>query len=176
MSRECGDCTLCCRLLPVKGINKPALKRCQHQRHGKGCAVYHKPEKGFPWECGLWSCVWLAGNDAAGLRRPDRCHYVIDIMPDYIVAQEGDAEVTLPAIQIWVDPKYPDAHRDPALRAWLLRRQGWVGIARFSGEDAVILIPPYMMASREWSERSSNLKKETHSFDKILKALSGVAA
>lgn len=174
MKRECGDCQLCCRLLPVKGINKPALTRCPHQRHHKGCAVYHQPDKGFPWECGLWNCAWLQNIDTAELRRPDRCHYVIDVMPDYITAEHNGEPITVPVIQVWADPKYPDCHRDPELRAWIIRRTGWGAIVRWSGEDATILFPPYMMASGEWLERSQNLTKETHSLKQVLSALSTV--
>lgn len=175
--RQCGDCQLCCKLLPVKEINKPATTRCQHQRHGKGCAVYHKPEKGFPWSCAAWSCVWLGGADAdaAKLSRPDRSHCVIDVMPDFVTAQDPNVgEVRIPAVQIWADPKYPDCHRDPELRAWLIRRTGWVGLVRFSGEDAIVLIPPYMMGTGQWLEkRSSNYREDTHSFGQILEALGG---
>lgn len=175
MSRECGSCTLCCRLLPVKGIGKPALTRCKHQRHHKGCAVYHQPEKGFPRECGLWSCAWLKNVDAAELRRPDRSHYVIDLLPDYITAEQPDGPpVVVPVVQIWADPKYPDCHRDPELRAWLIRRNGFAGIVRYGSDEAIIIFPPYMMANREWLERSSNLQKETHSFRQVLSALSTV--
>jgi hypothetical protein len=175
MRRECGDCQLCCRLLPVKGINKPSNTRCQHQRHGKGCAVYHKPEKGFPWECGMWNCVWLQNDDAAELRRPDRAHYVLDIMPDYVTAQDPKfGEVRIPAVQIWCDPKYPDAHRDPELRAWLIRRTGFVGLVRFDGEKGLVLIPPYMMESSEWLEKAQgNVVGDHHSFAQVLEALSG---
>ena len=160
----------------MKGVNKPALTRCKFQSHARGCKVYHKPEKGFPWECGLWSCVWLDGKDSdtAKLSRPDRSHYVIDIMPDYITAEDPKiGQVRIPCIQIWADPKYPDCHRDPELRAWLIRRHGFVGLVRWSGEDATVLIPPYMMDNGQWLERTQNLAKETHSFSQVLEALGG---
>jgi hypothetical protein len=170
--RECGDCQLCCKLLPVKGINKPALTRCQHQRHGKGCAVYHKPERGFPRECGLWSCVWLVGADAATLRRPDRSHYVIDVMPDYITNEEPDGTSRkMGVVQIWADPKFPDCHRDPELRAWLERRQGWCGLVRYGNDSAIFLVPPYLNDTGEWIEKGSNLREENHSFGQVLQAL-----
>lgn len=173
MDRECGDCQLCCKLLPVKGIHKPANTRCQHQRHHKGCAVYHKPEKGFPWECGLWNCIWLQGGDAMALRRPDRSNYVVDVMPDYVSAQQPDGvDIRIPVVQIWCDPKYPDAHRDPELRAWLLRRRGFAAIIRYGNDDALILIPPYMIDTHEWTEKRSGLRNEGgHKFAEILETL-----
>ena len=67
-TRRCGDCQLCCKLLPVGALGKAAGERCRHQRHHKGCAVYRK--RGFPSECGAWSCRWLVEDDTADLSRP----------------------------------------------------------------------------------------------------------
>jgi len=39
-ARVCGSCSLCCKLLPIPPLNKPAGKRCDYQRHGKGCTIY----------------------------------------------------------------------------------------------------------------------------------------
>ena len=174
MKRECGTCTLCCRLLPVKGINKPANTRCKHQSHARGCAVYHKPEKGFPWECGLWSCVWLANpdNEAAELRRPDRSGYVIDILPDYVTNVEPDGtKFTIPVIQIWCDPKLPDAHRDPALRAWLERRKGFCGLVRYGNDHGLLLVPPHMNDTNEWIEKRTDQREKNHTFGQVLQVL-----
>jgi hypothetical protein len=44
-------------------------------------------------------------------------------MPDFITIKQEDGEPqNIQVAQIWVDPKYPDAHRDPALRRWMFRR------------------------------------------------------
>jgi hypothetical protein len=173
--RTCGGCTKCCSLVPVKELNKPSNTRCKFQRTGKGCAVYHRPEKGFPWSCGAWNCVWLQSGDAGDLRRPDRSGYVIDIMPDYVTAQDAKhGEIRIPAVQIWCDPKFPNAHRDPELRAWLIRRTGFVGLVRYDGENGLVLIPPYMMENGEWLEKAQgNVVEDHHSFGQVLEALSG---
>ena len=43
-ARKCGDCQLCCKLVPVAdnlvGLHKPANTRCPYQRHHKGCTIY----------------------------------------------------------------------------------------------------------------------------------------
>lgn len=67
MPRQCGDCQLCCKLLPVQSLGKEAGQRCKHQRHSKGCAVYAQLERVSP-ECRLWNCRWLVENDTADLR------------------------------------------------------------------------------------------------------------
>jgi hypothetical protein len=75
-------------------------------------------------ECRLWSCRWLVEDDTADLRRPDRSHYVIDMMPDFVPCGTTRAATlsTFNACKFWGDPPYPDAHRDPALRGDLERR------------------------------------------------------
>lgn len=86
-ARQCGECTLCCNLLPVRSLDKGANERCKHQRGLKGCAVYASLERVSP-ECRLWSCRWISNSDTAELRRPDRSHYVIDPSPNYIEVED----------------------------------------------------------------------------------------
>src|SRR5262249_38032112 len=111
LTRRCGDCTLCCRLLPMKRdqysrqevteaivglvqrgfarpsefvgmmleFDKPHGERCPHQC-SKGCRVYARR----PFGCRYWNCRWLVNDDCGDLRRPDRSHVVIDLMPDFV--------------------------------------------------------------------------------------------
>jgi hypothetical protein len=160
MKRECGDCQLCCKLLPVSELNKPANKRCEHQRVHHGCLIY--ASKRMPLSCHVWNCRWLLNNDTADLARPDRARYVIDIMPDSIVALDGDRVVHIQTVQIWCDPNWPDAHRDPRLRAYLLRRgeEGIVGQIRFSSSDTIILIPPNMNIEKKWIEKRGDYQSD----------------
>jgi hypothetical protein len=173
MTRACGDCQLCCKLMPVRSVGKGAGERCKHQRHHKGCAVHAKLWSVAP-ECKLWNCAWLGDESTADLSRPDRSHYVIDIMPDFIVVNDpvlGRQNVQV--LQIWCDPDYPDAHRDPALRAFIEQR-GTAALVRYDNERAVVLMPPSMMTTGEWSERSTDLtRNSTHTFAQIVEALSG---
>jgi hypothetical protein len=188
MMRQCGDCQLCCKLLPVPPLGKKAGERCRHQKFGKGCKVYHGP--GMPSECGLWNCRWLVNNDTAELSRPDKSRYVIDIMPDYITLQDNATEATtsIQVVQIWIDPAHPHAHRDPALRAYLLRRgqEGIAALARYDARRAVTIIPPNMIgegnAPDDWLQadgwievpyNSPNVAVEhDHTMADTLKALS----
>jgi hypothetical protein len=186
--RNCGECNLCCKLLPMQAaqnratgpaaqalvgagfmdrselvgmldeFDKPAGARCPHQRHHKGCSVYARR----PFGCRVWNCRWLVNDDAADLSRPDRAHYVIDIMPDVIRMNpnDGSPPTDVPAIQVWVDPDYPDAHRDPVLRAWLLRRfekERAVALIRYDNRRGFALIPPQMTGG-DWVEARDNNK------------------
>jgi hypothetical protein len=171
--RKCGECTLCCKLIAVRELGKEAGQRCDHQRHGKGCSIY--PRR--PPSCVFWNCRWLVEDDTADLSRPDRSHYVIDVMPDFITAtpNDGGEKMHVQVIQVWVDPKYPDAHQDPPLRAYLARRgeEGIAAIIRYSGTDGFILAPPAMNKG-EWCEiRNTTMRDETHTLAEIEAALGG---
>lgn len=177
-TRRCGDCQLCCKLLPVGALKKAAGERCKHQRHHKGCGIYHR--RGFPPECGDWACRWLVGDDTADLSRPDRSHYVIDVMPDFVTLRNNETGQAnhVEVVQIWVDPGYRDAHRDPALRAFLERRgkENKVSIVRWSNEDAMVIFPPALSENRQWNEVTTNgVRQEQHSIDEVVAALGGVA-
>jgi hypothetical protein len=178
MTRRCGDCSLCCRLVPLSkrdnsetarlmvehgmlsvrdaarampDFDKPAGERCPHQRH-TGCKVYDRR----PLACRLWNCRWLVNDDADELRRPDRSHYVLDVMPDFITLEDNQTgtRTNIQVVQVWCDPNYPDAHLDPALRRWLDRRgkDGIAAIIRYSSAKAFTLFPPAMSSDGQWHE------------------------
>ena len=167
-ARTCSGCTACCKLVPVRSLGKGAGVRCVHQRTGKGCAVYQTAK--MPAECGLWTCRWLVNDDTADLGRPDRTHYVIDVMPDFVIAQESpEAEkIKIAAVQVWVDPKHPDAHRDPALRRYLSRRaeEGVVAIIRYNARDGFTLVAPPLSGDGQWHEIASGVEQQ-HSIEQI---------
>jgi hypothetical protein len=160
--RKCGDCQLCCKLLPVLSIDKMANTRCQHQRVGKGCMIY---KTNLPLECGLWSCKWLTGGpDVAALKRPDRVHYVIDAMPDMIaLANDEGTKTEIMVAQVWVDPAFPDAHREPGLRAWMAMIAGrdlLPTVIRWGSDRAMFVCAPTLNADGKWFEKSITFSDE----------------
>jgi hypothetical protein len=150
--RSCGSCKACCTQVPVESpLNKPANVRCQHLR-AKGCGIYERR----PHVCRFWSCRWLFDPATAELRRPDQSGYIIDPMLDTILTDGKAHEV----LQIWCDPARRDAHRDPALRAYLeymVREHGLVAIVRWSSAEGMLLVAPSGSANGEWLEMYSNL-------------------
>ena len=89
--------------------------------------------------------------------RPDRCHYVIDMMADEMVLQppRDTPRTKVPAIVMWLDPGFPDAHRAPELRAYLLRmaeRYGAPALVRMNGRDVLAIIPPPLNPDGRWRE------------------------
>lgn len=158
MARKCGDCSLCCRLLPVVELGKNAGQRCDHQRAGKGCMIYATK----PFSCAVWNCKWLVDAETAGLPRPDRAHYVIDIMPDYVtMTPEGGQSIRVPVQQVWVDPQHKDAWRTPEFREFMelqAATRGMATIIRWSSRDAVTVFPPAMNSDNEWHELSGQIE------------------
>jgi hypothetical protein len=174
--RQCGDCQLCCKLLPVKSLAKPGGITCIHQKFRKGCAVYHSAR--MPMECSVWTCRWLVNDDAAELSRPDRAHYVIDVMPDFVTLRDNESGElrNIEVVQIWVDPHFPNAHRDPALRRWLHARaeRRIAALIRFNERDAIAVFAPPFDAAGQWHEIDSGIERQsTHSFADIIAALGG---
>lgn len=167
--RQCGACQLCCKLVPVRELGKGAGVRCQHQQAGHGCKIYH--HQTMPMSCRLWTCRWLVADDTRDLARPDRSHYVVDVMPDFVVAQDGPGAepIKVGAIQVWVDPDYRDAHRDPALRAYLERRaeEGIVAIIRYGASEGFTLVAPAMSGDGQWHELASGVEQE-HTVEQLL--------
>jgi hypothetical protein len=178
MTRQCGDCQLCCKLLPVPPLQKAAGVACRFQKFHKGCTVYGKPA--MPRECAIWNCRWLVNDDTDELSWPDRSHYVIDIMPDFITVRDDATgeKRTIQVAQVWIDPRHPDAHRDPALRRWMFRRAqaGIATIVRYNAKDAIVIFAPPFDAGGEWHEITSGMTTvKTHTLDEMIEALGGEA-
>lgn len=154
--RQCSGCTACCKLPPIPGspLHKPAGVRCKFARTGKGCSIYSSR----PFACRTWACRWLADKETAGMPRPDRCHYVIDIEDDYIemIDHRTGERTKLGVVQVWVDPAFRSAYKAPELRAYMLRmatEHRMATIIRYSSLEAVIVFPPPLCDDGQWHER-----------------------
>src|SRR5262245_34979797 len=65
--RQCGDCSLCCKLLNIDELNKPANTWCQHCRPGKGgCSIYADR----PPDCRTFACGWLTHPEFGDIWKP----------------------------------------------------------------------------------------------------------
>lgn len=174
MNRVCGKCTLCCKLVPVRELNKRAGERCKHQSSSKGCGVYHRLDRGFPPSCGMWSCRWLIDDEAAKLGRPDRVHYVIDHLFDMIGIRNPDTgeEQQISTLQIWVDPAWPDAWRDPALLAYADVHNIPMMI-RYDNRRGFVAFPPSVTGDKGWqvSDKSQTEVVETVTGNRLLDTL-----
>ena len=96
-------------------------------------------------------------------------------MPDYvdIVENATGKRQSIPVHQVWVDPLYPDAHRDAALRAWLAREgeRGVAAIVRLNERDGFVLFPPAMAEDRQWHEEGGNFEARAYSLANVVEKI-----
>ena len=65
--RECGTCTLCCKLIAVTALEKPPGTWCPHCVRGKGCGIYETR----PAECRTFYCHWMLEKGSYDILQPD---------------------------------------------------------------------------------------------------------
>jgi hypothetical protein len=112
--------------------------------------------------------------------RPDRSHLVVDLIPDFVTCESAVGPVRVPVIQVWVDPKHPDAWRTDEFRRYMLRQgahdMGF--LIRNGSHSAIAVFPPTLTGRDEWMERPSELMtiEETHSYAEIVKTLEQLKA
>jgi hypothetical protein len=80
---------------------------------------------------------------------------VIDMVPDFIrlAPNDGSEPISMQVVQIWADPKRPDAwNEDQALRRYIERRaQDGIGVlVRFDSYRAVGVFAPAVSSDRQW--------------------------
>ncbi len=78
MGRSCGTCTLCCNLLAVQEIAKPAMTMCNYCTAGLGCHIYDSRPK----QCRLFNCHFLENSKLSEDWRPSKSHIVLVVSAD----------------------------------------------------------------------------------------------
>ena len=101
--RGCDGCTLCCKLMPVDELAKPAATWCKHCEPASGCRIYDDRPHG----CRVFSCGWLVNQAVAPHWRPRESRMVLDFQP------------AMNRLAVHVDPGRPDAWRKPPYHAEL---------------------------------------------------------
>lgn len=121
--------------------------------------------------CAIWNCRWLVDRDCGQLPRPDRAHYVLDIIPDFVTLQphDGSPPQHLAVIQVWCDPAFPDAHKAASFRAWL-DGQRMCALIRYNSRDAFLLAPPSVTGDG-WQEQKGNSTEKSHTLQEKAAAL-----
>jgi hypothetical protein len=98
-NKICGDCTLCCKVMAIEELTKPASAWCPHCKPDRGCQIY--PDR--PAECRTFSCLWLV-NDLLDQRwKPSKSRFVLTTSED--------------GIEVRCDPGFPDAWRKEPFRS-----------------------------------------------------------
>jgi hypothetical protein len=98
-NKTCGECTLCCKVMAIEALAKPASSWCPQCRPGRGCLIYADR----PAECQTFRCLWLI-NDLLDQRwKPSKSKLVLTTSED--------------GIEVRCDPGFPDAWRKEPFRS-----------------------------------------------------------
>lgn len=98
MGKSCGDCGMCCKLLAIQSLDKPAGAWCGHFKRAAGCSVYEDR----PAACRGFICLWLDSEKLDEAWRPDRAKF--------LMYTEKDGR----RLNVIVDPNQPGAwKREP---------------------------------------------------------------
>jgi Fe-S-cluster containining protein len=94
--RPCGDCALCCKILPIDTFDgeddgKPAGQWCHHWSKQTGCSIYEERYE----VCHIFHCFWALGLIPEELK-PNKTKTVLAMYKEEVLI-------------VYCDPAYPDA-------------------------------------------------------------------
>lgn len=121
IGRDCGGCTLCCKVLGIAALDKPKGRWCPRCEVGRGCGAYDKR----PAECRTFNCLWLQREHLGPEWRPDRAKFVLCPTPDNAT------------LLVQVDPGAPDAWRRAPYHATL---REWSRAATDAQRQIVVMV------------------------------------
>ena len=75
--RDCGSCTLCCKVYEVPALAKPANKWCSHCTPGRGCGIHATR----PDHCRSFFCLWMTEGWLGPEWKPEVSKFVLTIDP-----------------------------------------------------------------------------------------------
>ena len=96
--RECGTCTLCCKLIAVTELHKPRSTMCVHCIPEGGCGIHETR----PHSCRGYFCNWLLLDGLGPEWKPEQCKFVLQSV--------GYSDGTQ-CLAVNVDPDFPDCWR-----------------------------------------------------------------
>ncbi|MBV1705047.1 MAG: hypothetical protein KGI57_01685 [Hyphomicrobiales bacterium] len=76
--KACGSCKMCCQVLEIPELDKPAGPDCPNCAGRNGCAIYDAR----PNVCREFECEWLGERSLGPRLRPDLCGVIFFVDPD----------------------------------------------------------------------------------------------
>jgi len=128
--RECGSCTLCCKVYNIPELGKDMGKWCKHCKPGKGCLIHDQ----LPGQCAAFNCLWRTEEGLPAHWKPDQAKMVLTVHPNTLY------------IYVQVDPGAPSAWlRQPyhgELRQWAKNNlQKGMFVIVFVNYEATLIMP-----------------------------------
>ena len=124
MTRSCGTCSLCCKVIGIAALQKPPGRWCGNVAEGVGCTIHDQA----PAECRRFFCSWIMTPTLDEDWRPDRCNLVlwtnksnrviVDVDADFPDAWRNEPHYG--QLKLWSD------RSDPGSLEILVRVQGRV--------------------------------------------------
>ena len=102
--KSCGSCTMCCKLMGIAELKKPAWTECVHVAPGMGCRIYEQR----PRSCRQFICGWLLDPGMGPELKPDQCHVIFHQQAGQNIVATCDAD-------------HPNAWRQPDVLEFLHR-------------------------------------------------------
>jgi hypothetical protein len=130
--RACGSCALCCKVLSVADVEKPAGKWCSHCKPGHGCGIHAVR----PAVCRGFYCEWMISKGLGPEWKPERAKFVLS-------KSNNGRRMTA-----YVDAGYPSAWRVSPyyenFKIWAaegLRQQPMYQVDIMVGERLTVVLP-----------------------------------
>jgi hypothetical protein len=127
--RTCGTCNLCCKIVEVTALNKPANVWCEHCDVGRGCRIYEQRSA----ICREFFCRYMRDPSLDARWNPATAHFLLR-------AENAGTLV------IQVDPQRPEAwkrepyHSTLRERAKIVYPSGGMMFVKI-GERALLILP-----------------------------------
>jgi hypothetical protein len=128
--RECGTCTLCCKVFRIDEVESPPNQWCRHCAPGKGCTIHETR----PQVCRGYFCLWFYQPGLGPEWKPEKSKIILN------------SELNGQRIAAHVDASAPGAwRREPyygALKRWsadALKRQQQVSV--WIGQHCIVILP-----------------------------------
>ena len=130
--RSCDGCTLCCKVMGVRALDKPRGKWCPHCKISSGCGIYEMR----PTECRTFLCGYLMKPGLSEAWKPSTSRMIIS------------NELAQNRINVHVDVARPDAWRKQPyygeLKTWSRQITGDRGqLVVIIGERQVVILPDH---------------------------------
>ena len=97
-SRDCGSCSMCCKVFRVVEVDKKPGQWCRHIIHGRGCGIHATR----PSICRTFFCWYLQNAQLGPEWKPEKAKFVLY------------TEMKGKRIVVATDPSAPAAWRKPA--------------------------------------------------------------